>query len=387
MLRILEREPKGPKCKHTSFTIHGHGNGRFVYRADLTQPPDLADGQYDARNVRTSPAGLTLAAPGEGYAVFEVRSPYVIVPRVGKYETTEDDVEASVVRIEAAGASLSISRDNGLTWTKLGPAGGAHDLTAHVAGTYGYLLRLDLTGRAGEALVRSLDVTTWVQLHPASLPSLRKGVNRMRYVTGDHYGLATRVVEIRTNGSDREDFLKYLAEPPADFDPARKTARAVGRLVAKVHAPPGTGIAWFSGGGSFQAHQDDHAPKTRNTMAYAVDEPQSFRRFYKAEVPAGQSHWHYNADVEVKLARPARTVYVEYVGDPAVNNLRIYAHCLEDRPRPATPVVITHRWTERGTARSKVVQVPGDQGAYEVVAEDDPEDVSIELSVPSSTAR
>ena len=60
-----------------------------------------------------------------------------------------------------------------------------------------------------------MEITTWVQVHPASLPSLRKGTNQMRYVTGDHYGLDTQVVEIRTNGSDRADFLKYLAEPPA----------------------------------------------------------------------------------------------------------------------------------------------------------------------------
>ena len=45
----------------------------------------------------------------------------------------------------------------------------------------------------------------------------------MRYVTGDHHGLEGHVVEIRTNGSDREDFLKPLVEPPKDFDPARTT--------------------------------------------------------------------------------------------------------------------------------------------------------------------
>ena len=386
-LGILNRPPKGPKCKHPSFTVHGHGNGRFVYRPDLTSQADLDDGLYDAANVRASKAGLTPAAPGEGSATFEVRSPYVIVPRVGKYETPEDDVEASVVRIDAAGARLAISPDGGLTWTKLGPASGAHDLTPHVAGTYGYLLRIDLAGGPGEALIRSIEVTTWVQLHPASLPSLRKGTNRMRYVTGDHYGLATRLVEIRTNGSDRRDFLKVLAEPPADFDPARKTARAKGRFVAKVQAPPGTKIAWFSGGGSFRAHQGDHAPRTRNSMAWAADAPRDFKPFYRAAVPAGQAHWHYNADVEVRLEWPAKTVYIEYVGDPGVNNLRIYAHCVDDRPRAPTPVTITHRWTERGAPRSRSVTVAGNEGTYEITAHDDPHDVSIELSVPGAAGK
>src|SRR6185369_8832236 len=69
---LLDREPRGPKCKHPSFTVHTHGNGRFLYRPDLTdRSSDFEDGAYDGRNVRPGRAGLTLAAPGEGYAVFE----------------------------------------------------------------------------------------------------------------------------------------------------------------------------------------------------------------------------------------------------------------------------------------------------------------------------
>src|SRR5436190_11741575 len=50
---ILEREPRGPKCKHPSFTIHTHGNGRFVYAPDLTgRSEDFADGVYESKNVR-----------------------------------------------------------------------------------------------------------------------------------------------------------------------------------------------------------------------------------------------------------------------------------------------------------------------------------------------
>jgi len=380
-LGILNRPPKGPKCKHAVFTVHSHGNGRFVYRPDLTSPADFADGRYDAENVKVTGDGIALANRGAGYVVFEVRSPYVIVPRVNRYETTEDDAEASVVKIDAAGAELSVSSDNGITWRKVDVSDGAADLTRHVARTYGYLLKIARTGEPGEVLLRSLEITTWVQLHPASLPSLRKGVNKMRYVTGDHYGLPTRVVEIRTNGSDREDFLKYLSQPPKDFDPTRKTSRARGRFVAKVQAPPGSKIAWFSAGGNFQAHQGANAPRTNNSMAYAVENPTDFKRFYKAEIPAGQAHWHYNADVEVKLAKPAKTVFIEYVGDPGVNNLRIYAHCLDDRPRPSTPVVITHKWTENGATRTKTVTLDK-PSSYEITAADEPTDVSVEIAVP-----
>lgn len=387
--QLFERPPRGPKCKHEGWTIHTHGNGRFVYRPDLTEgSSDFADGAYDASNVRTSPAGLTLQRAGEGTAIFAVRSPYVIVPLVGRMETAADDREASVVELAATGkTTLSLSLDNGLTWQELAPAPAAGgraswDLTPQVSGTYGYLLRVRLQGEPGQAVVRSLTVTTWVQVAPASLPSLRRGTSRMEYRVGDHYGLPTRVLEIRTNGSDRADFLKYLHAPPADFDPGRTTARARGPFIVRVPAPPGARIAWFSAGGSFNTHQREAADQTRNSIAYAVETPEAFRLIEAASIPADQQHWHYNVDREVKLDRPAKVVYLRYVGDPGVNNLRIYAHCLDDPPRPRSPVTIRHAWTEEGRPKTKTVTLEG-PGTYEVTTAAEPVDEFIELSVPS----
>jgi hypothetical protein len=370
---LMEQEPRGPKCKHASFTIHTRGNGRLVYAPDLTErSSDFADGVYDAQGVRPGPEGLT----GQGYAIFEVRSPCVIVPRVGDFDTSADDAEASVVRLEGDGVTPSVSIDNGRTWT----TPDSMDLTPLAAGRYGYLLRLDLAGQ--DAVLRKLAITTWVQVHPASLPSLRQGKNEMRYVTGDHYGLDTQVVEIRTNGSDRADFFKHLAAPPPDFDPARITSRARGEFIAQVAAPPGMKIAWFSGGGNFTALQGDAAPRTANAMAWSTDRAGAYTEFYRAAVPAGQSHWHYNADVEVKLPAPAKTVFIRYTGDPGVNNLRIYAHCLADAPRPRSPVVITHAWREGSQLKTKTVRLE-QPGPYEITAEDDPVDEYIEMTVPS----
>jgi hypothetical protein len=158
--------------------------------------------------------------------------------------------------------------------------------------------------------------------------------------------------------------------------------------VVKVEPPPGTRIAWFSGGGNFCTWQPDDgpgkdSPLTKNSMAYAADAPKGFQEFYKAALPSGNDHWHYNADVEVKLSQPAKVVYLRYVGDPGVNNLRIYAHCVDDRPPAPEPVVITHAWTEKGAAKNKTVTLEK-PGPYEVVAKGDPVDESIAISVPSS---
>lgn len=380
---LFEREPRGPKCKHPDWTIHSHGNGRFVYHPNLTNSSgDFADGIYDANNIHPVAGGLTLQHAGKGHAIFEVRSPYVIVPKVNKLETTDDDREASIVKIDAAGATLALSLDNGLNWKELGEAKSPLDLTPYVSGRYGYLLKIALQGEPNRALVRDLAITTWVELAPASLPALRQGKNRMEYRTGDHYGLPSRVVEIHTNGSDRDDFLKYLSEAPKDFDPARRTARARGPFVVKVQAPPGTKIAWLSAGGNFNTHQRADAKNTHNSMAYAVEHPKDFTTFYEAEVPTDQEHWHYNADREVKLSTPARIVYLRYVGDPGINNLRIYAHCVEDKAPAPTPIVIKQIWTEKGMPHSDVQRLTK-PGSYEIVCDAEPVNESIELSVPN----
>ena len=233
-------------------------------------------------------------------------------------------------------------------------------------------------------MVRSLEIVTWVQLHPASLPSLRKGVNRMEYVSGDHHGLPTHVMEIRASGGDREAFLTRLIEVPPDYEPSRRTGRAVGAFVARFEAPPGSRVAWFSAGGAFAAHQGADAPRTRNSMAWAAERPEGFRTFYVSEIPADNSHWHTNADVEVKLEQPARAVFVRYTGDPGVDSLRIYAHCVHEKSCAPSPVKITHAWREGGRLKTHEVflERPGD---YEISVGEEPEDEWIELSSPGGS--
>jgi hypothetical protein len=383
--KLIEEEPPGPKPNHRHFTVHNYANGRFVYEPDLTdESSDFEDGAYDSENVRPGPEGLALASPGEGYAIFEVRTPYVIVPVVGRLETTGDDREASVCEIDGRGAGLAISLDNALTWQDVNVASwpATVDLTRYVGGTYGYLLKITLRGRPDEAVVRSLRQTTWVQAAPAALPSLRQGTNKMQYLSGDHYGLDTRVVEVRSNASDPADLAKYLVEPPEDYDPDRKTHRIRGPLVAKVAAPPRTRIAWFCAGASFRTHLHQAARHTRNGIAYAVDEAGDFQEIYGADVPQDTEHWHYNASREVRLREPARRVFVRYVGDPAINNFQIYAHCQDDGRPSAMPVAITHAWTEAGRRKVKTIR-PQPSGSYEIVVDREPVNEMIQIAVPS----
>ena len=390
MVQLLSAEPRGPKPNHRDFTVHNYGNGRFTYEPDLTdRSNDVELGAYELENMVVSEDGLTLKDPGTGHVVFEVRTPYVIVPWVGKLDSTADDREASVVEMSATGAKVSVSVDNGLTW---GPVSerritGTHprqyDLTEETSGRYGYLLKVSLNGQPQEAVVRSLKMTTWVQVAPATLPALHKGHNQMTLLAGDDYGLPTRTVEVRSRASQPQELLKYLTAPPRDYDPSRRTAKIRGSVVVKVPAPPGTWIAWFKATGQFATYQGEAAKKTANAIAYAVDRPSVFTTIYEAHVPTYTNHWNYNAAAEVPLDTMTKMLYLRYTGDPALNNFAVYAHCVPEKPPTVSPVVITHVWHALGEEKQMSVTMSG-AGPYDIDVDGDPVNVSVEVQVPRS---
>ncbi len=390
LVKLLSAEPRGPKPNHRDFSIYNYGNGRFTYQPDLTnRSNDVRLGAYDIDNLTAGKDGLVLTNDGAGYVVFEVRSPYIIVPKVGRLETTEDDCEAARVELSAADAQLSVSVDNGLTWQKIpasravGTDPVAYDLTRETSGRYGYLLKLAFRGAAEQTVLRQLRLTTWVQVAPASLPALRKGDNTMTLIAGDHYGLPTRVVEVRSRAELPRELLKYLVAPPQDYDPHRRTARIRGSIIAKVTAPPHTWIAWFCATGQFATYQGDAAKNTANSMAYAVDQPRVFTTIYEAKVPTYTNHWHYNAAAEVPLDSLTKTLYVRYTGHPAVNNFAIYAHCVPEKPPTPSPVVVTHVWRALGEEHRTSVTLAGG-GQYHINVDGDPVNVSVALQVPHS---
>jgi hypothetical protein len=385
---LLESPPRGPKPNHRHFTVHNHSNGRFVYEPKLSSHyRDFQSGVHSCANVKLSAEGLALRSNGPGWAVFEIRSPFIIVPRVGQLDRVEDDCEASVIEVTGQRWALSVSIDNGLTWQTVGEAEQSHgqsrfDVTRLVSGHYGYQLKISLRGRRGDALLRSLRISTWVQVAPASLPALGEGRNELRLVTGDHYQMPTRVVEVRSRASRAEELLKYLVAPPEDYDPGRKTERIRGTVIARVPAPPGTRIAWFTATGQFRTHQQAQAVKTRNQVEFAVESPDRFESLYEADVPTYTNHWHYNVAREHVLAQPARTLFIRYTGDPALNNFAVYAHCLDQPPPESLPLQVVHTWTEQGAVKQAHRTLDSD-GRYEVDVGNQPTNVSIELFVKS----
>ena len=293
----IEKEPRGPKGNHRDFSIHTYGNGHFVYQPNLTDSPPISRTASTIAERAPAAAGLSLVEPGEGYAIFEVRSPYIIVPKVGPLDTLADDCEA-----------------RWSNWTPAARAGPFRGQRPDVA---------RLTARAGSGPARPDAARRRPLRLPAEAHASRqtgpgrgalagdhhlgpgraggiarpyKGKNLMEYRTGDHYGLKTRVMEIRSEAGKPEETLKYLLSPPTDYDPKRKTGRIRGPVVVKVEPPPGTKIAWFTAEGAFATHQRD-GPQDAQHHDVCGGRAQGLPR----DLPGRRAHGH----LALALQRPS----------------------------------------------------------------------------------
>ncbi|MDP6558174.1 MAG: hypothetical protein QGG71_26145 [Pirellulaceae bacterium] len=386
--KLLEKDPVGYKSNHPDFSIWTQGNGLFRYEPNLTDASsDFRDGVRAAKNLEPGGEGLKFETTGNGEAVFEVFSPWIIVPKVGKLDDKTDDSEASIVTLDAArSVTVLVSLDQGKTWKQVATTQRGQtsvDLTKWVKGTYGFLLKLQAAGQANEPLLHGMTIETWVQVAPISLPRLKSGQNRCSFEIGDRYGKLTMPMFILPNVADPDDLKKYVVEMPKDYDLKRKSARIRGDVVLKLEAPKGTTIDWFTAGACFRTHQNQGAKNTDNRIAYAVDKPTNFTEIYKANVPVWVNHWRYQWDEDVQLDKPTEVVLVKYTGNPAVNVIRATVH-LKPEKTPQRAINITHAYKigDRLIERVVPMQQPGN---YVINVEGEPENVFVRMAVPSKT--
>lgn len=386
--KLLETKPRGMKPNHRHFTKWNHGNGLFQYAPDLTSDSrDVAAGAYCIDGLQPGKEGLELTGE-EGTVVFEVFTPFLIVAKINDLDDFDDDAEASVVSLDAAvPVTVEVSTDNGLTWktvTTLEPGKQTLDLTRQVKQTWGYLLRLRAEGEAGQTAIRSLGIDTWVQVAPISLPRLKKGSNKLCYDADDRYGKSTQPMLVLPNVADPADLEKYVVSMPETYDPQKFTRRIVGEVIIKLQAPKGQKIDWLSAGGTFSTERRDLAKNTKCTIGYATGDPKDFQQVWESDVPDWTDHWRFNYDTDIRLDSPAETVYLRYVGDPAVNVIRTCLH-LTPAVEHDPAMVITHGYRMDGELAETTVELEG-PGEYTVDCADEVENVFIRMAKPSTAS-
>ena len=383
---LIEQEPRGPKPNHREFTRWNHGNGLFDYLPILRKTStDFEDGCYEVKNLQPGESGLEIIRNGEAEVTFEVFTPYIIVPKVNDLDEPNDDKDASVVVVKGLiPVAVLVSLDQGLSWQAVGEIQPDHtttvDLTPLVKGTYGYLLKLKTSGPAGSTAIDLLNIITWVQVAPTSLPALKKGKTTFQYDIGDRYNQQTIPMLINPNTADPEDLKKYLLEMPIDYVPNRHTCRIRGEIILRLTAPPSTKISWLTVGGTFRTHQGEQAKKTDNHIAYATDRPKGFKEIYKSEVPAWVNHWRYNWDGDVVLSNPTNVVFVKYTANTGLNTIRACLHLLPSRT-PEYHVKTVHTYRIDGNLK-KTEKWLTNPTTYTVECSAEPENVSVKMEVP-----
>ncbi len=382
---LIMKPPVGMKPNHRHFTRWNHGVGLFHYQPRLTDDSnDFRAGALLAEGLTPGAEGLQLTAK-TGTVLFNMFTPFPIVAKVNNIENEEDDNEAVLITLNTSLLTiLEISADNGITWKVADKVTGnaVCDITRLVKRSYGFLLKLSVTGNKGDTAVHFLEVKTWVQIAPISLPRLMKGNNKLKFEFGDRYGKTTLPVLITPNCSDPADLKKYVVNMPDNYDPERSTARIIGSVILRCQAPANHKIVWLSAGGTFNTLRGKEAPNTQNMMSFAVDHPQNFRKIYESNNPEWVDHWRYNYDTDILLNEPAETVFVEYIGNPGVSVIRACLHVIPLNPI-STSIKVTHGYITDGRNEEQSVEFSTPK-EYTVNCENDVENVFIKLEANHS---
>lgn len=378
----LERAPVGPKLPGSDVPLHA--NGQLVYQPPLTASSGgLEDAGLLIDNVSASEQGWTVSKEGAGSVILELRTPYVIVPELGKLADAKDDAGASVVEIDGQGLTLSCSIDNGATWlgleTKAFPAN--VDLSDKVTGTYGYLLRIAFKGKPDEAVVKSLKITTWVQLAATSLPALQPGTNTLQIDWNDENHQPTRSFSVPASTAEENGFLAPVIRPPRDYRPGDPTARVIGPFTARISPPLGTQLTRFEVGGRFACDRMDLI-RTSIRIGTSFNQPGNFTFGTPISLPPDHAGDDVQIDQSVTLPKPQTSAYLLMEGQPALNELRLTTHGMETATRPVTPWTIMHRWTAGGEAKEQTIEVTDQVSSYPLEAGTDIVNTAIEYRVP-----
>ncbi len=105
----------------------------------------------------------------------------------------------------------------------------------------------------------------------------------------------------------------------------------------------------------------------------------------RSRVPDWVVHWHYGMDPDVVLDEPAEIVYLKYVGDPAVNQIWVYAHCQGRTESNKNPIKVTHCYEQDGEIQERSFQFSG-KSEYTINCETEPVDRFIRFELPSRPA-
>lgn len=347
--------------------------------------------QKDNRLWATGRIEYTPPLPNQPVTVIDMPSPYVIID--ARFTINPElESERSWVRVET-------SIDGGRRWAAAGELKGPHRgdwstepqvllksehgrLTA-VSGSYGYKVRITTSGPPA-ACIRSLRLTSRIQLNPRTLPSIQEGDNRFVYSTGP----AVRRVMIPAPlaGPPVHD-LELVSEGAQEF--LRPSSSKAGEALYTL-AGDGRALAGFDVGARFLDLRGGLAPDklTAETRHTDVISGSGIASISWSTFPDGPFHelWHYPAEIQWRDGDPigrlllwpevfqqirdlpvsTTRVYVKLRSSgPAIDNIRLAAYVTAAPPAGHLKVIQT--WREGKVRKQHVEQVDAMAKEHEFV--------------------
>jgi hypothetical protein len=322
-----------------------------------------------------------------GQAVFEIRSPYVLIDARVELEAVLSKSEQQL--------DLEISVDGGHHWekmaTKQGPFQGKwevvpqprirsqHGSLSLVGGYYSYLVRLRLSGpgSADSPQVKNLLLASRFQLNPRTLPAVARGRNVMVFTGGqpeewrsfspglDKLGeIARKMENIRVVSASGQDFLWPAGDSPAT-------------LIFEVTSPDGGSLRGFEAGARFLDLRDGLAPDKLTAEVRQTNLPEAsgvFQRTPKASLSWAakvdgpyRTLWEYDQELKWRDGQPVAKQLRWPEVLRAVRNLpdglqKVFLrysfsgigldsprwNVISSGPAKPTPLIVTHQWIADG---------------------------------------
>ena len=396
---IAEYQIRTADGPHSQKDARRWGTGRLEYHPPLGDRnayyPRFAAGFNEGFTV---PGGarpvLAPAAGRAASAVFEVRSPYVIID-------ASFDVDAS---LGSPGGSLKVetSTDAGRHWlagaTLQGPHSGrwkaesgvltrsAHGRRTAVSGVYQYLVRFTLEG----AVVRDVLLSTRIQVNPRTLPALAAGRNELVYAAGPQ--VVRRALAAGNAGAaetfERVSNARFVAQNGQGYWVPQREGPA--EFTFRVGNPDGEPITGFDAGARFLDLGAGLAPDKFTAEV---------RKITPADVPAAppaasiawgtspdgpfQTLWEYDPKLTWKdgqaidrtlcwpevdrhvatLPPGTRNVYVRYrMQGMAMDQPRLAVESAGGRAGGGLEV--THVWRENGAEKTRTERIAAGAAEY-----------------------
>ena len=327
------RPVRGSQDVDTDQTIRA--NGVWHYAPDLRDPATRHQVHADS-GVSWTKDGVR----GPGQVTFKVSAANVVT--------------SARFDLRATGASVSVSRNAGMTWQPVGLDAGQVELVDLVAGVTEFLVKVDLG--SPQALLSGLAIETITQLNRPALPGLTRGRNRVQVRLGPQ--VETIQVQPSVTGGKHQQTVHAedavdVEREPGFYKPTLRPAEKgrPGQVTWKIEAPtPITDLV-------YGATVCVRGPNDRVTLLHSWD-GQTYVRAYQKTNDAPP--WDQMVSATVTSVPPGmHTAFLRYEFQTAHNprsyagpGIQMAAMTVHHQARTTNfiPVEVTYCWIEHRDA-------------------------------------